>query len=125
MVPLLTAAALGKPCLDVDFMGRAFPNLDQSLPSTYKIANADIPCVLADGVENVMVRQSHVLRARFEADACRAKVMSSASSARMIEHSLRAVCTVMGSSAAHIGPPLSRQQTLDYGALTSSDRRIH
>ncbi|KAK0471126.1 hydantoinase/oxoprolinase [Armillaria novae-zelandiae] len=84
------------PALDGDLMGRAYPNLHQTIPSVYNLSNALIPCALHDGDGNVMI-------------------MSRAKDDYAVEAFMRTVTTEMGSSAALVPAPMTVAETRDYG----------
>ncbi|KAK0211982.1 hydantoinase/oxoprolinase [Armillaria fumosa] len=84
------------PALDGDLMGRAYPNLHQTIPSVYNLSNALIPCALHDGDGNVVI-------------------MSRAKDNYTVEAFMRTVTTEMGSSAALVPAPMTVAETRDYG----------
>ncbi|KZT59564.1 hypothetical protein CALCODRAFT_516015 [Calocera cornea HHB12733] len=100
IAPILVSGNLGIVTLDCDLLGRAFPNLDQSLPAVFGIENAVTPCAMADGVGNSLV-------------------MHTAKEPKSVETVLRNVCTTMGSMAAVAVSPLTRKQIQDYGVTYS------
>ncbi|CAH0028807.1 unnamed protein product [Clonostachys rhizophaga] len=88
----------GKPLVDADFMGRAYPNLWQVTPN-----NADIvltPAAASDGKGNTVVQVR-------------------ASSNREIEAMLRAVCVQMGQAAGISLGKLTGRQVKQYAAQSS------
>ncbi|KZO91644.1 hydantoinase/oxoprolinase [Calocera viscosa TUFC12733] len=96
IAPIVVSGSIGVATLDCDLMGRAYPNMDQTLPAVFGIEHASYPCALADGVGNSLV-------------------MHTAKDPKAVETILRNVCTTMGSAAAVAVAPLSRKQCQDYG----------
>ncbi|KZT59565.1 DUF917-domain-containing protein [Calocera cornea HHB12733] len=96
LVPIVVAGDLGVVNLDCDLIGRAYPNLDQTLPSTFRIPNAITPCAVADGIGNSVL-------------------VHTAKEPKSVEIIMRNVCTTMGSCAALALAPLTRKQCQDYG----------
>ncbi|CAL1709132.1 unnamed protein product [Somion occarium] len=98
--PMIVAAEMGKPVLDADLMGRAYPNMYQSLPGAYNIPNGLAPCAISDGIGNTII-------------------MPSASNSHSVEHILRIVTTEMGSKSGVSMAPLSRKACQEYGIARS------
>ncbi|KAK7683209.1 hypothetical protein QCA50_013882 [Cerrena zonata] len=98
--PMIVAAEMGKPVLDADLMGRAYPNMYQSLPGAFDIPNGLTPCAISDGVGNTII-------------------MPSASNSHSVEHILRTVTTEMGSRSGVSMAPLSRVTCQKYGIARS------
>ncbi|KAL0955619.1 hypothetical protein HGRIS_001852 [Hohenbuehelia grisea] len=94
--PLVLSGALGKPTLDADVMGRAYPHMWQSLPGAYNIENGNYPKAIADGVGNALV-------------------VSQVRDGMAVENILRTICTEMGSKAGVISAPLTRKTCQAYG----------
>ncbi|TFY55280.1 hypothetical protein EVJ58_g8349 [Rhodofomes roseus] len=98
--PMLVAAEMGKKVLDADLMGRAYPNMYQSLPGAFNIPGGLWPCAISDGVGNTVV-------------------MPSASTPKMVETVLRSATTEMGSRSGVSMSPLSRKNCQKYGVIRS------
>ncbi|EPS97461.1 hypothetical protein FOMPIDRAFT_1128485 [Fomitopsis schrenkii] len=98
--PMIVAAEMGKVVLDADLMGRAYPNMYQSLPGAYNIPGGLWPCAISDGVGNTLV-------------------MPSASTPMMVETVLRSATTEMGSRSGVSMAPLSRTNCQNYGVVHS------
>ncbi|KAF8519819.1 hypothetical protein JB92DRAFT_3112076 [Gautieria morchelliformis] len=96
--PMILASAkhLNVPVFDGDLMGRAYPNMWQSLPAAYGVPDSLTPCAISDGVGNSVV-------------------LPSTSSQRMVETILRGVCTDLGSKAGVSMAPLSAGICRKYG----------
>ncbi|KAI0072072.1 DUF917-domain-containing protein [Panus rudis PR-1116 ss-1] len=94
--PMIVAAELDKVVLDADLMGRAYPNMYQSLPGAYNIPNGLTPCAISDGIGNTIITPA-------------------ASSAYSVEHILRTVTTEMGSRSGVSMAPLNRKTCIEYG----------
>ncbi|KAF7797056.1 hypothetical protein EIP86_008248 [Pleurotus ostreatoroseus] len=110
--PMIVAAEMGKPVLDADLMGRAYPNMYQryilfffnaascslllvSLPGAYDIPNGLYPCAISDGIGNTVV-------------------LPTASTRFAVEQILRTVTTEMGSRSGVSMAPLNRKTCEDY-----------
>ncbi|KZT70496.1 hypothetical protein DAEQUDRAFT_810662 [Daedalea quercina L-15889] len=98
--PMLVAGEMGKTVLDADLMGRAYPNMYQSLPGAFGVPGGLWPCAISDGVGNTVV-------------------MPSASTPKMIETVLRSATTEMGSRSGVSMAPLSRANCQKYGVVRS------
>ncbi|KAI0682250.1 hydantoinase/oxoprolinase [Earliella scabrosa] len=98
--PMLVAAHMGKAVLDCDLMGRAYPNMYQTLPGAYGIPNGLWPCAISDGVGNTLV-------------------LPSARNAKAVEDILRTVTTEMGSESGVSMAPLTRGTCARYGVAHS------
>ncbi|KAF8583161.1 Hydantoinase/oxoprolinase [Ramaria rubella] len=100
--PMILASAkhLNVPVFDGDLMGRAYPNMWQSLPAAYCIPSSLTPCAIADGVGNSVV-------------------LPSTSNQYMVETILRGVCTDLGSKAGVSMAPLSAAICRRYGVTKS------
>ncbi|KAJ3558225.1 hypothetical protein NM688_g1053 [Phlebia brevispora] len=96
--PMIIAAEMGKPVLDADLMGRAYPNMYQSLPGAYNIEGGLYPCAISDGIGNTVI-------------------LPTASSPFSVEHILRTVTTEMGSRSGVSMAPLTRRTCQSYGIL--------
>lgn len=96
MQSLILSHYYNVPALDGDLMGRAYPNLHQTIPSVYGLPNALTPCALHDGDGNVVI-------------------MSRAKDNYAVESFMRVVTTEMGSSAALIPAPMTVTEARDYG----------
>ncbi|OCH93351.1 DUF917-domain-containing protein [Obba rivulosa] len=94
--PMLVAAEMGKPVADADLMGRAYPNMYQSLPGAFNIPGGLWPCAISDGVGNTVI-------------------LPSASGPKAVEDILRTVTTEMGSKSGVSMAPLSRKTCDEYG----------
>ncbi|KAH8097081.1 hydantoinase/oxoprolinase [Cristinia sonorae] len=94
--PMIVAAEMGKVTLDADLMGRAYPNMYQTLPGVFNIPNGLAPCAISDGIGNVVI-------------------MSSASNRSSVEHILRAATTEMGSCSGVSMAPQTRKTCQEYG----------
>ncbi|THH01275.1 hypothetical protein EW026_g1378 [Hermanssonia centrifuga] len=98
--PMIVAAELGKPVLDADLMGRAYPNMYQSLPGAFNIPGGLWPCAISDGIGNTII-------------------MPSASNPHSVENILRTVTTEMGSRSGVSMAPLTRKTCQEYGITRS------
>ncbi|KAH9896950.1 DUF917-domain-containing protein [Cubamyces lactineus] len=94
--PMIVAAEMGKTVLDCDLMGRAYPNMYQTLPGAYDIPNGLWPCAISDGVGNTLV-------------------LPTARNAKAVEDILRIVTTEMGSKSGVSMAPLDCKTCVDYG----------
>ncbi|TCD68757.1 hypothetical protein EIP91_009903 [Steccherinum ochraceum] len=94
--PMIVAAELGKVVLDADLMGRAYPNMYQTLPGAFNIPGGLTPCAISDGVGNTII-------------------MPTASDRTSVEHILRAATTEMGSRSGVCMAPKTRKLCQDYG----------
>ncbi|TFK90339.1 hydantoinase/oxoprolinase [Polyporus arcularius HHB13444] len=94
--PMIVAAEMGKAVLDCDLMGRAYPNMYQSLPGAYDIPNGLWPCAISDGIGSTVV-------------------LPTARSSKAVEDILRAVTTEMGSKSGVSMAPLDRKTCTQYG----------
>ncbi|TBU59341.1 hydantoinase/oxoprolinase [Dichomitus squalens] len=94
--PMIVAAEMGKAVLDCDLMGRAYPNMYQTLPGAYGIPNGLWPCALSDGIGNTLV-------------------LPTARNPKAVEDILRTVTTEMGSKSGVSMAPLSRKTCTQYG----------
>ncbi|CCM04742.1 uncharacterized protein FIBRA_06931 [Fibroporia radiculosa] len=94
--PMIVAAEMGKTVLDGDLMGRAYPNMYQSLPGAFNIPGGLWPCAIADGVGNAVV-------------------LPTASNPKSVETILRTVTTEMGSKSGVSMAPLTRLTCQQYG----------
>ncbi|KAI0360591.1 DUF917-domain-containing protein [Trametes cingulata] len=94
--PMIVAAEMGKTVLDCDLMGRAYPNMYQTLPGAYGIPNGLWPCAISDGVGNTLV-------------------LPSARNNKAVEDILRVVTTEMGSKSGVSMAPLDRKTCVKYG----------
>ncbi|KAI0777763.1 DUF917-domain-containing protein [Trametes elegans] len=94
--PMIVAAEMGKTVLDCDLMGRAYPNMYQTLPGAYNIPDGLWPCGISDGVGNTLV-------------------LPSARDGKAVEDILRAITTQMGSKAGTSLSPMDRKTCVDYG----------
>ncbi|KAH9941324.1 hydantoinase/oxoprolinase [Epithele typhae] len=94
--PMIVAAKTGKTVLDCDLMGRAYPNMYQTIPGAYDLPNSLTPCAISDGMGSTIV-------------------LPSARNLKAVEDILRAVATEMGSKAGVAGYPMSRKNCSDYG----------
>lgn len=104
--PMLVAAEMGKTVLDADLMGRAYPNMYQSLPGAFNIPGGLWPCAISDGAGNTVI-------------------MPSASTPKMIETVLRSATTEMGSRSGVSMAPLSRLNCQKYGVTRSVSQAWH
>ncbi|KZT10328.1 DUF917-domain-containing protein [Laetiporus sulphureus 93-53] len=104
--PMIVAAEMGKTVLDADLMGRAYPNMYQSLPGAFNIPGGLWPCAVADGIGNTVV-------------------MPTASSPKSVETILRTVATEMGSKAGVSMAPLTRSNCQKYGVSRSVSQAWH
>ncbi|KAI0746879.1 DUF917-domain-containing protein [Daedaleopsis nitida] len=96
VVPMVVASSMGKAVLDCDLMGRAYPNMYQSLPGAYGISGGLWPCAISDAVGNTIV-------------------MPSARDPKAVEDILRTVTTEMGSRSGVSMAPLTRAMCVRYG----------
>ncbi|KAI0711177.1 hydantoinase/oxoprolinase [Cerioporus squamosus] len=94
--PMIVAAEMGKAVLDCDLMGRAYPNMYQTLPGAYDIPNGLWPCAISDGIGSTVV-------------------LPTARSSKAVEDILRAVTTEMGSKSGVSMAPLDRKTCTQYG----------
>ncbi|KAI8986894.1 DUF917-domain-containing protein [Trametes punicea] len=94
--PMIVAAEMGKAVLDSDLMGRAYPNMYQTLPGAYDIPHGLWPCAISDGVGNTLV-------------------LPKARNAKAVEDILRVVTTEMGSKSGVSMAPLDTQTCVKYG----------
>ncbi|TFK51971.1 Hydantoinase/oxoprolinase [Heliocybe sulcata] len=96
--PMILASAkhLDIPVFDGDLMGRAYPQMWQSLPAAFSVPASLTPCAIADGVNNSIV-------------------LPSTSDQFMVETILRGVCTTLGSRAGVSMVPLSAKICREYG----------
>ncbi|KAI0372037.1 DUF917-domain-containing protein [Pilatotrama ljubarskyi] len=94
--PMIVAAEMGKTVLDCDLMGRAYPNMYQTLPGAYGIPNGLWPCAISDGIGNTLV-------------------LPSARNNKAVEDILRVVTTEMGSKSGVSMAPLDRKTCVKYG----------
>ncbi|OSD08105.1 hydantoinase/oxoprolinase [Trametes coccinea BRFM310] len=94
--PMIVAAEMGKAVLDGDLMGRAYPNMYQTLPGAYDIAHGLWPCAISDGVGNTLV-------------------LPTARNAKAVEDILRLVTTEMGSKSGVSMAPLDTTTCVTYG----------
>ncbi|KAF8521388.1 Hydantoinase/oxoprolinase [Hysterangium stoloniferum] len=86
------------PVFDGDLMGRAYPNMWQTLPVVY--GTRLTPCALADGVGNTVI-------------------LPSTSNMYMVETILRTICTNLGSKAGVSMAPLSAATCRKLGVTKS------
>ncbi|GJE86630.1 HyuA and DUF917 domain-containing protein [Phanerochaete sordida] len=98
--PMIIAGDMGKPVLDADLMGRAYPNMYQTLPGAYNIEGGLCPCAISDGVGNTVL-------------------LSSAKDPFAVENILRTVTTEMGSRSGVSMAPLTRKTCTEYGIARS------
>ncbi|KZT70497.1 hydantoinase [Daedalea quercina L-15889] len=98
--PMIVAATMGRAVLDADLMGRAYPNLYQTLPGAYGVPGGLWPCAISDAIGNTVV-------------------LPSASNASYVETILRTVTTELGSSSGLTMPPLKRVTCQNYGITHS------
>ncbi|RPD65174.1 hydantoinase/oxoprolinase [Lentinus tigrinus ALCF2SS1-7] len=94
--PMIVAAEMGKAVLDCDLMGRAYPNMYQTLPGAYDIPNGLWPCAISDGIGSTLV-------------------LPTARSSKAVEDILRAATTEMGSKSGVSMAPLDRKTCTQYG----------
>ncbi|KAL1943929.1 hypothetical protein VTO73DRAFT_3747 [Trametes versicolor] len=94
--PMIVAAEMGKTVLDCDLMGRAYPNMWQTLPGAYGIENGLWPCAISDGVGNTLV-------------------LPKARNGKAVEDILRLVTTEMGSKSGVSMAPMDRVTCVKYG----------
>ncbi|KAI9063547.1 DUF917-domain-containing protein [Trametes sanguinea] len=94
--PMIVAAEMGKAVLDGDLMGRAYPNMYQTLPGAYDIPHGLWPCAISDGVGNTLV-------------------LPTARNAKAVEDILRLVTTEMGSKSGVSMAPLDTATCVRYG----------
>lgn len=83
------------PCIDGDWMGRAYPMLHQITPCIYEKGALFLPTVIADGNGNTMM----FLRATSE---------------HMVERMMRAALSEMGSKVAMANGPFPGSKTKEY-----------
>ncbi|KAH9835241.1 hydantoinase/oxoprolinase [Rhodofomes roseus] len=98
--PIIVAATMGKTVLDADLMGRAYPNLYQTLPGAYNVSGGLWPCAISDAIGNTVV-------------------LPSASSRTSVETILRTITTELGSSSGLTMPPLKRVTCQNFGVTHS------
>ncbi|KAI0341454.1 DUF917-domain-containing protein [Trametopsis cervina] len=94
--PTILAAEMDKVVLDADLMGRAYPNMYQSLPGAFNIEGGLWPCAISDGTGNTVI-------------------LPSASDRYAVENILRTVTTEMGSRSGVSMAPLTRKTCQIYG----------
>ena len=84
------SAHYGVPCVDADYMGRAYPTFWQVTPNVYGSANGDalVPATIASGDGTFIT-------------------MSRSRTDRLVDKALRAACVEMGCRAGKAGPPKS------------------
>lgn len=84
------SAHYGVPCVDADYMGRAYPTFWQVTPNVYGKANGDalVPATIASGDGTLIT----MTRSRTD---------------RLVDKALRAACVEMGCRAGKAGPPKS------------------
>ncbi|KAJ5090045.1 hypothetical protein N7532_008729 [Penicillium argentinense] len=85
---LSVSANYGVPCVDADYMGRAYPTTWQVTPNAYGSSNGDalVPNTIASG------DGSFITMTRSRTD-------------RLVDKALRAACVEMGCRAGSAGPP--------------------
>ncbi|KAI0088853.1 DUF917-domain-containing protein [Irpex rosettiformis] len=93
--PTILSAEMDRPVLDGDLMGRAYPNMYQSLPGAFDIEGGLWPCAISDGIGNT--------------------ILPTASDRYAVETILRTVTTEMGSRSGVSMAPLSRGTCQEYG----------
>ncbi|GBE89009.1 DUF917-domain-containing protein [Sparassis crispa] len=98
--PMIVATEMGKVVLDADLMGRAYPNMYQSLPGAFDIPGGLWPCAISDGVGNTVL-------------------LPTASNPKSVETILRTVTTEMGSRSGVSMAPLTRKTCQEYGVVRS------
>lgn len=88
VVNLSVAAHFGVPCLDADFMGRAYPTTWQVTPNVYGSPKGDalVPATIASGDGSFIT-------------------MTKSRTDRLVDKTLRASCVEMGCRAGSAGPP--------------------
>ncbi|THH28580.1 hypothetical protein EUX98_g5611 [Antrodiella citrinella] len=96
--PMIVAAELGKVVLDADLMGRAYPNMYQTLPGAFNVPGGLTPCAISDGIGNTII-------------------MPTASNRDSVEHILRAATTEMGSRSGVCMAPQTRKTCEEYGVV--------
>ncbi|KAJ6028442.1 hypothetical protein N7540_004018 [Penicillium herquei] len=82
------SAHYGVPCLDADYMGRAYPTFWQVTPNVYGAANGDalVPATIASGDGTFIT-------------------MTKSRTDKLVDKALRAACVEMGCRAGKAGPP--------------------
>ncbi|KAI0938669.1 hypothetical protein AcV5_000296 [Taiwanofungus camphoratus] len=98
--PMIVAGEMNKVVLDADLMGRAYPNMYQSLPGAFNIPGGMLPCAISDGVGNTVL-------------------MPTAGNPKSVETILRTVSTEMGSKSGVSMAPLTRKVCQNYGVVRS------
>lgn len=104
--PMIIAAEMGKSVLDADLMGRAYPNMYQSIPGAYDIQGGLWPCAISDAIGNTVL-------------------LPSASNRYSVETILRTVTTEMGSRSGVSMAPLTRKTCQEYGIVRSVSQAWH
>ncbi|KAI0826527.1 DUF917-domain-containing protein [Trametes gibbosa] len=94
--PMIVAAEMGKKVLDCDLMGRAYPNMWQTLPGAYDIPSGLWPCAISDNVGNTLI-------------------LPEARNNKAVEDILRLVTTEMGSKSGVSMAPLDTTTCVKYG----------
>ncbi|KAF9256832.1 Hydantoinase/oxoprolinase [Marasmius fiardii PR-910] len=106
MVPLVTSYYYDIPVLDGDFMGRAYPLLNQVLPGMdlrSAFQSALMPAALCDGNGNVVL-------------------LTKVKNEHYVENIMRTVTAEMGSSAALVTAPLKLSDARDYGIMRTQSQ---
>ncbi|KAJ5720947.1 uncharacterized protein N7483_008881 [Penicillium malachiteum] len=82
------SAHYGVPCLDADYMGRAYPTFWQVTPNVYGAPNGDalVPATIASGDGTFIT-------------------MTKSRTDKLVDKALRAACVEMGCRAGKAGPP--------------------
>ncbi|EED14116.1 conserved hypothetical protein [Talaromyces stipitatus ATCC 10500] len=102
VVNLGVAARLGVPCIDADYMGRAYPTVWQVTPNVYGTSRGEalVPMTIASGDGSVVT-------------------MTTSRTDMLVDKILRASCVEMGCRAGSAGPPKT-SKTVREQAITNS-----
>ncbi|PCH44913.1 DUF917-domain-containing protein [Wolfiporia cocos MD-104 SS10] len=98
--PMIVATEMGKVVLDADLMGRAYPNMYQSLPGAFNVPGGLWPCAISDALGNTII-------------------LPTARDPKAVETILRTVTTEMGSKSGVSMAPLNRASCQKYGISRS------
>jgi DUF917 family protein/N-methylhydantoinase A/oxoprolinase/acetone carboxylase beta subunit len=102
LVNLEVSAAHGVPCVDADYMGRAYPTGWQTTVNVYGSPKGEalLPATIASGDGSFMT-------------------MTSSRTDRLVDSALRAACVEMGCRAGHAGPPKSARIVQEQAILNT------
>lgn len=106
-----SSTLMNLPTVDGDWMGRAYPTSTQTTPTVLETKPVFLPCAISDGNGNNIVCYTLLYMRNELSTTNHSQIMTTAVSEQMVERSLRAALSMMGSHVGCAKGPVSGANT--------------